>query len=154
MAEYWKADEPRDIAERLLGNHPTVANADFLFVFKDKATKRNGEPVVGRAYTIPDKYKPGMERDYDFIILIGEDVWRELSPKTKNARMDHLLACCIGEEKESTGEMKYKTRKPTVSGFPEVIARHGINWDDQLNKLGAIDLEGKNLAPRGVSEDE
>lgn len=153
VADYYQADEPENIANRLLGNHPTVANADFLFVFKEKATKRGDKRVVGSAFTIPNKYRPGMKRPYDFIIVIGHDKWQELSNKVKMAWIDHLLACCIGEEVQSTGEMRYKTRKPTVAGFPEVINRHGVNWDDDLNKLSVIDLEGKNMAERGFDEE-
>jgi|AntRauTorckE6833_2_1112554.scaffolds.fasta_scaffold00008_62 hypothetical protein len=145
---YWKAAEAEDIANDYLRYHPDLVGANIAFVFKEKATKSDGRPIVGKSFKVPAKYQPLMEenddgtRGYDFMIVLGADIWTELNNDNKEAWVDFLLEQCYGEE-DKQGNMKWKTRKPEVQAFPVILARHGTNWDQGVNKLSVIDIGRK-----------
>lgn len=153
--DYWKAEEPQQMAQQYMKYHPDLMGAHIAWLFKEKASKSDGRPIVGKPYRVPAKYGPLMEvnssgeKGYDFIIEIGADVWTELRNDQKEAWVDYLLEQCYGEENESTGEMKWKIRKPEVQAFPVILSRHGTNWDAGVNKLSVIDMnkEPKIQAP-------
>jgi hypothetical protein len=125
-----------------------LTGANIAFLFKEKATKRDGCPLIGKPFKVPAKYKPLMEEcddgtsGYDFMIVIGADAWTEIGNKSKEAWVDFLLEQCYGEE-DKQGNMKWKTRKPEVQAFPVILARHGTNWDQGVNKLSVIDINRK-----------
>lgn len=147
--DYWKADEPEQLAEDYMKYHPDLAGAQIAWLFKEKATCSDGRPIVGKPFKVPAKYLPLMEenrvgdRGYDFMVVIGADVWTELRNDQKEAWVDYLLEQCYGEENESNGEMKWKIRKPEVQAFPVILSRHGTNWDAGVNKLSVIDMSNK-----------
>lgn len=160
MAEFWRADEPREIAETLMGYHPDLIGAHVAFIFQEKASKNDGQPVIGKAFRVPDKYQPLMElnssgeQGYDFMIVIGLDAWQELGLQAKTAWIDHLLEHCYGEEDEKTGDMKWKIRRPSVNAFPIILRRHGINWDQNIQHLGSLNLDkDEAVAPVTRSSD-
>lgn len=146
MPEYWLADEPAEIAETLFGYHPDLTGAKVGFVFKEKATKNDGVAQIGKAFKVPDKYQPLMmmqndgTRGFDFMIVIGADAWSELGPDAKRAWIDHLLEHCYGEEDDKNGSMKWKLRRPSISAFPIILRRHGIQWDHGASRLAGLDL--------------
>jgi len=143
--EYWKADEPAEIAQEYLGMHPDLVGANIAFMFKTKATKRDGQPVVGKAMKVPARYKPLMEetdtgdKGYDFILEFGADAWQELGQDTKAAWVDYCLEQCYGEEKDD-GTVAWKLRKPEIVGFPVIFSRHGVGWHPGANKLRTLRL--------------
>lgn len=147
--DYWKAEEPEAMATEYLKFHPDLMGAHIAWLFKEKATKSDGRPIVGKPFKVPAKYQPIMEenssgeRGYDFMIVIGADVWSELRNDQKEAWVDYLLEQCYGEETESTGEMKWKIRKPEVQAFTVILSRHGTNWDEGVNRLSVIDMNKK-----------
>ena len=138
--DYWKANEVEEIVEEYMKHHPDLVGAKFACIFKERATTSDGKPVVGKVTKVTNKYKPVMDEDYVYMMTIGADVWVELSQDNREAWVDYLMEHCYGEEKESTGEMVWKTRKPEVMGFPSVIRRHGIDWNHGLQKLAFLDL--------------
>lgn len=143
--EYWKADEAQEIAQQYLGMHPDLIGANIAFLFKTKATKRDGVPVVGKAMKVPERYKPLMEetdsgdKGYDFILEFGADAWQELGPDTKAAWVDFCLEQCYGEEKDD-GTIVWKLRKPEIVGFPVIFNRHGVGWHPGANKLRTLNI--------------
>ena len=143
--EFWKADEPAEIAQDYLGMHPDLVGANIAFIFKEKASKRDGQPIVGKAMKVPEKYKCLMEETdsgdvgYDFILEFGFDAWQELNANQKAAWVDHCLEMCYGEENTS-GEIVWKLRKPEIAAFSVILQRHGVRWDTGVNKLSVVDL--------------
>lgn len=138
--DYWKAPEVEEIVEEYMKHHPTLVGAKFACLFKERASTSDGRPVVGRVNKVTNKYKPFMDEDYVYMMVIGADVWMELDQAKREAWVDNLMEHCYGEEKESTGEMKWKTRNPEVMGFPSIIRRHGIDWNQGLQKLRHLDV--------------
>ena len=122
--------------ERMLQHYPYLVEASILFLYKEKASKRNGHPVMGKVTKVSPVYRTVME--HEFIIQVAYTEWQELSPDRKKAWLDHFLAQCHGEEDEKTGDIKYKVRKPPIGGFPEVVGRHGVEWHPELVRLRAI----------------
>lgn len=139
--DYWKAADVPALIDKYRKHHPSLVGAKFACIFREKAAKSDGEPIVGKAKKVTDKYKPIMEEDYDYIMEIGADVWQELSGAEREAWVDHLLGHCYGEEDESTGEMKWKTRRPEIIAFTDVLDRHGVDWDENLQQLKEVDLD-------------
>lgn len=143
--EYWIADEAAEIAEEYLGLHPDLMGAHIGYVFKTKASKRDGQPIVGKAKKVPEIYKPFMtEQDngdigFDFILEFGADAWNELNRDQKAAWVDHCLEQCFGEEKDD-GTIKWKLRRPSIVAFPVILNRHGVQWDTGVTPLRTLRL--------------
>lgn len=147
--DYWLAGEDvQEIGEKYLRFHPDLIGAHIAFLMKERATKRDGVPVVAQARKVPAKYKPMMQEQpngdfgFDFFIEIGADAWGEISQETREAWIDHCLEQCYGEEKNN-GETVWKLRKPEISAFPVIINRHGTNWDSGVNKLRTLRLNNQ-----------
>ena len=127
-------DAAREIAEKLIPeHHPHLVSARLKYICRDKAAKKHGNLVYGKAYKMSRMYEYLVE--CDFIIEVALEVWNELSPTQRPALIDHLLAHCHGEENEETGDMTWSVRPPTTQEFPEVAERHG-QWHE-----GLVDLE-------------
>jgi hypothetical protein len=149
--DYWKANEINSIIDKYRKFHPTLVGAKFACIFREKAQTSDGEPIVGKVRKVSDKYKPLMQDDYDYMMEIGADAWQELSTSEREAWVDHLLKHCYGEEDESTGEMSWKTRRPEIVAFSDVLDRHGVNWNDNLKQLKKVDLDDPGSS--GSSDD-
>lgn len=138
--DYWKANEVEELVNECMKYHPDLVGAEFACVFKEKASSSDGRPIVGKVTKVTNKYKPLLDEDYVYFLEIGADVWMELSDKNRKAWVDYLMEHCYGEEKQTTGEMVWKTRKPEVMGFPSIIRRHGLDWNHGLQKLAHLNL--------------
>jgi hypothetical protein len=151
--DYWKADGVPALIDKYRKFHETLVGAKFACIFREKAQMSDGEPVVGKIRKVSDRYEPMLEESYDYIMEIGADVWQELSASKREAWVDHLLGHCYGEEDEQTGEMTWKTRRPEIVAFADVIDRHGVHWNDSLKQLKEVDLD-KSLDPSSASSSE
>lgn len=146
MAMYWKADEAEEIARDYMKYHADLVGASVAFLFKEKASYNDGNPIVGKVSKVPERLRPLMEENssgdlgYDFVIFIGADAWVELSRQNKEAWIDYLLEQCYGEE-DKQGNMKWKIRKPSLQAFPAILSRHGVAWDAGVNHLSVLDLK-------------
>lgn len=150
--EYWKADEANDIVQAYLKYHADLIGANLVCIFKEKASKSDGQPIVGKISKCSAKYHPLMEEPYDYIIELGADAWAELSNSQKNAWIDYLMEHAYGVESETTGEMSWKLRNPELMVFPSIIHRHGINWMPGLPKIATLNLQkAEAKAPVKVS---
>ena len=162
-SKYWMVDPedpvgPHALAQDLLGHHPHLADANIAYVFHDKKLPDEGREEaflkLGKAGKISDANKALQgDRPYDFRIQIWYQAWQEIEVSSRRAWMDHLLSHCHGDEEETTGDMKFKIKQPTISTYPEVIARHGINWHPSLAHLNHIPLEGTRQAKTNAMQE-
>jgi hypothetical protein len=148
----WKSDpNVPDSPDKIIGEYikyyPDIVDVRILVVFKEKASKLgNDRLLVGKVSRVSPLvkaliYDPSVdEPEAEFLMTIGADAWQGLTRSQKEAWVDHLLAQCGAEEDEKNGTMKYKVRPPTISTMPEIIERHGVDWDTELYKLTTFDL--------------
>jgi hypothetical protein len=144
--EYWIADEVAEIVESFRKYHADLIGASIGCIFKEKASKSDGEPIIGKITKVSEKNKILMSEPYDYVIEIGNDAWQELNNAQKEAWVDHLMEHAYGEESEQTGDMSWKMRKPEIQIFPCIISRHGINWMPGLPKLATMPFAQKAVA--------
>lgn len=144
--EYWNADEVEDLVRVYMKFHPELVGAKIACVFKEKASKSDGVPIVGKISKVSPSNHPLMKEEYDFKIEIGSDAWLELNPTQREAWVDHLLEHAYGVESETTGDMSWKLRNPELMGFPSIINRHGIGWMPGLSKIPTLQLNATTTA--------
>lgn len=143
--EYWKAEEPEEIAKVLVPKfHSHLATAKLAFLFRTKARANGTKIVLGTASRMSDKLKA--LADFNFIIEIGYDEWRGLDSLQKTALVDHELCHCAGEEDEQNGEMKWKVAPHDVEEFREIVGRYGF-WKSDLKDF----VQSAKAAPEAVA---
>ena len=128
---YFQAETVEQIAAGLIPNyHPELATARILYLFVDKASKRGGKEVLGKAQKVTGWTQFALERD--FMIVVAADKWNELDANQRTALVDHLLERCTGEEDEDDGgAMKWTMRDPDVQEFGSILQRYGA-WHQDL----------------------
>lgn len=136
----------REIAMGIIPKHyPELINCPILYLCRNRAAKAAGEPIPGQIRkSNPTEKHLAQKCGHDsaeYVLTIALDVWNGLLPNQRLALVDHLLARCVADEDEKTGDMKYKLRPPQVQEFPEIARRHG-KWNDGLIQLGD-NLRGK-----------
>lgn len=109
--------------------HPHLAACDteIAILFRDKAGKRGGQVVLGKAGKAPKILDVLGKQEYKFILEIASDEWQQLDPTHRVALMDHLLCMCGVEEDEETHDLKFTIKSPDLHYFREEIKRHG-DW--------------------------
>lgn len=133
---YGEAEEVEKIANNLIANyHPNLASARFRFLFKDKAGKKGGKPVMGTVKKMSDLMVYLV--DVDFMMEIPTEIWNELDNTKRTALVDHLLERCTGEESEENGEMKWGVREPDVHEFNSILRRYGA-WTTELEEFSSV----------------
>jgi len=147
--EHWMCDEndpnsPNVIYREYLQYYPYLVNVPVRFVFKEKAKREEERPTLGKVSKLSPVVQALLhvegEEDPVFLFLIGYDAWLEADRAVKEAWMDFLMAHCVCEENEDDGSLKCKVRAPSIKAFPEILSRHGTNWDSEVNKLSVMDL--------------
>ena len=139
MSDKWKAGpEVNEMINNLIGNvHPHLADIcnDIAVIFKDKASRKGGVPILGKTSKAPAILSVLGEHSYEFVIEIGADCWVNLTEPQRLALLDHLLCFIGGEEDEKTAEMKYHLTSPDVSYFSGEMERNG-NWRADIKPDG------------------
>lgn len=136
---YGEAEEAEKIANHLIATyHPELATARFRYLFKEKASKKGGKPVMGSVKKMSDLMIYLI--NVDFMVEIPLDIWNELDNTKRTALVDHLLERCSGEEDEETGEMKWKVREPDVHEFSSILRRYGA-WTNELAEFSSVAKE-------------
>lgn len=131
--EYGPAESVEEIAQRLIPTyHPELATARIVYIFVDKASKKGGKPVLGKARRVSGVLEFLLEQD--FIVEVALECWNELSERQRTALVDHLLETCTGVEDEQNGEMKWGVREADVREFTSILNRHGA-WTDELSGM-------------------
>ena len=146
---YAEAENVKALAGGLIANyHPELSTARMRYIFVDKASKKGGVDVLGKARKISGPLEYLLE--LDFLIEVALDKWQELSGEQRQALVDHLLEHCTGEEDEKTGEMKWVVREPDVREFASILRRHGA-WNEAL---GAFVLVAQEAGIDAIAEEE
>lgn len=128
MAEYCAAIEVADISRDLIEKyHPALGQAEIVYLFRDKAPKRNGKITLGstRRTSPIEKTLTG----FDFIIWIAEDEWGKMDAKKRRALVDHELSHCGLDENGN-----WTTYDHDFTGFNAVLRRHGY-WSGDLRRM-------------------
>jgi len=133
---YGTADVVEEIAKRLLPTyHSELATARIKYIYVDKASKKNGRLVWGKARRITGSLEFLLE--CDFLVEVALECWDPADDRQRQALVDHLLESCFGEEDEETGEMKWSMRSPDVNEFTSILNRHGA-WNAEL--VGLVEV--------------
>lgn len=134
--EYYAAETVESIAGGLIPNyHAELAGARIMFTFVSEASKKNGKEVLGTSKKLSGFNEWALEAD--FVILVAQDKWNELTENQRMALVDHLLERCTGEEDENSGEMRWKMRDPDVQEFSTILHRHGA-WNEDLQGFASM----------------
>lgn len=124
MTSYFEAsNEVVTIAEGLIElYHPHLMDARIGFLFRDEAATSKGKKVYATARKPPGWMT--VFNDYDFIIEIAEDTWKDLTVPRRKALIDHELSHCFGYEG------KFSVVAHDFEEFNQILERHGLwNWD-------------------------
>lgn len=135
--EYWLANEDINrTTEKLIGQyHPEIATIQLIILFKTKATKAEQEKqqIITVKKVSPLYYN--LIGQKEFIIVISQNEWIELSENEKMISLDSALSRISpevtdsGEFKtdEQTGNFIFKLREPEINEFLEIIDRYGLD---------------------------
>jgi len=143
MEIYKAGAEVMDRVKKLVADyHPHLALIldDIGVVFREKAIEKGGKVLLGATKKAPPLLPVLTDKkfNYKFIIEIGEDVWKELTPAQQTALLDHHLCAMRVEEDAESGTMKCSIRPPDFVGYREEVERHGM-WrpmdDDTLSVI-------------------
>jgi hypothetical protein len=144
--EYWKAEEPEVLGKDLISKfHTHLATAKMCYLFRTKARSKGTKVVLGTAGRLSDKIKA--LADFDFIIEIGYDEWRNLNVTQKQALVDHELCHCGGEEDPQTGGMKWGLLQHDLEEFREIVGRYGFWKTDIKDFVQSVKKDPEAVAP-------
>jgi len=144
-----EAESVESLAQGLIPNyHPELTEARILYVFVDKASKKGGKELWGKAQKVSGVWEFYTEKD--FIITVPADKWMTLEPAQQTALVDHLLERCTGEDDEKTGETKWIIREPDVQEFANILERHGV-WNADLERFVMV---AKDVDISHIAEEE
>lgn len=154
---YTDAAPVRLIASELVPTHHRDLisfGARIEFVWRDKASKKGGKTVLGKARRVSglnaylareDQGIEGEDVPDFFVIEIAEDVWPALTPRQQTALVDHELShCAIDHE---TG--KLVMRPHDCEEFCAVVERHGLWRQDVQEFVNAAKGVQLDLIPGG-----
>lgn len=115
------------LAEDLIRKyHPRLEDARIAIAFQDEATKKNGRLELANTSKVQPKSQPFME--YDFLVVVAEDEWTDLSSNAREALIDHELSHMGGNSSDG-----WKIRHHDIEEFREVLERHGA-WNAGLSE--------------------
>lgn len=122
---YTLAPEVEEVAKGLVAaNHKHLTDANISYVFRDRSWKtRDGKTILGKARGRNELDKLLSTRREDFIIMIGEDRWEEMTDNEREALVDHELCHC-GVMVTNDGSKKFFLRDHPIEAFPENLARY------------------------------
>ena len=144
----WKSGEDiQNQIKTLIGAaHPHLVDIcdDIIVIFKEKASRKGGNPQLGKTSKAPALITLLGERDYQFVIEIGADTWNQLSEKERVALLDHQLCFIGGEEDQKSGEMKYFLNVPDIYYFSSEVERNG-HWRPDLTPAEEEEQESSQV---------
>lgn len=131
--------EPYKILDSVrTASHKKISEARIALAWrKELSPDADGHLVLGKCVKVSDLNKEFTE--YDFIILLNEEVWNdsEFTIDKKRALVDHELchaACAFDENNlpkyDERGRRVFRTRKHDIEEFHEVVQRHGCYKHD------------------------
>ena len=92
------SDAVVELAGKLIGSyHDHLQRAKIAYLFKDKASLSKGKVVVGTASK--SSSRDYLLHNFDFVIVLAEDVWSVLNEIQRTKVLDHELCHCIENDK-------------------------------------------------------
>lgn len=145
-----KYGEPyRLMHEVRTANHNDTIAARIALAWKlREKSDEDGHLVLGRCVKVSDLHREFA--DFDFIIVLNQQVWDDLSfgDDRKRALLDHELCHCAPVLDEDTKEHKrdernrllFRMRKHDIEEFSAVVERHGTYKRD-LEQFARVLME-------------
>lgn len=129
--KYWTAgDDVQDLANEVIReHHPHLQDADILFLFREKASKRNGKLQAGKASKMSSKEKAIAGREYDFKIELAFDLWTLQNDAWRRALIDHELCHCGGNSLDG-----WELLAHDLEEFAAIVERHGL-WNQDVERF-------------------
>ena len=142
--EYKDAPEIQDAAAKLIDKHHShLVEARIKFMFRTGKWELRGRIMYGKAEKVSAKWK--FLTEYDFVIVIGRDIWFANKPETREAILDHELTHCARGEDDKQGNPKWYMAPHSVEDFISIIRRHGL-WDIGLQNIVKAKEEFEQLS--------
>lgn len=118
----------------------------------------DGRLVLGKCKKATDLDRELAE--HDFVILLNQEAWEQLTEPQRLALFDHQLSHCqqvrdeAGRQKEDErGRLVWRIRKHDVEDFRDVIARNGCYTADLADFVRtAVEAKQTPLFPRVAQE--
>ncbi|QIN79622.1 hypothetical protein GBA65_15050 [Rubrobacter marinus] len=157
------ARKAQEVADRLIGeHHGHLQGVTVTAVFVDKVPTSKGRQVWARAKKIgglnaflifaesvrrfasPTEAHEYGDQPHDlFVLEVAEDAWSKLTEEGREALIDEALCSCEIEWDEE-GNTKLAVVGPDVSGFRDVVKRHGL-WREDLEEFVRAGVEQLSL---------
>lgn len=110
-----------ELAERVIEQfHPHLKDARIAIIMRSEAPNTNGRITYGKCKKVSPESQVFM--NFDFVIWLALDRWIMLSPKQKEALLDHELSHCQWDG------LTAKIKGHDVEEFAHIIERHGFWW--------------------------
>ena len=145
--DFWRAEEDvKPIADKLITEcKPELEGVVIVYLFKEKAGKKGNKLVIATARKVTSKEnvvhsfkgKPSI----DFVIEIGNDAWKELDTRQKEAVVLHELCHCAMHSKNEN-EPEPIIMQHEVEEFSVVVELYGCYTHD-IQKFVDKALEAK-----------
>lgn len=130
------------LAEMVAANHPHLTNAKITLVWRRSLKRdKDGLLVLGKCKKASDLDKETVlarsGKECDFVIILNEEAWHDLSDEQREALIDHEL--CHAQvardkdgiaKKDERGRTVYRSRKHDIEEFREIVERHGLYKKD------------------------
>lgn len=129
-----------NIAQNLMIHHPDICDLNFAFVLKDTESPSAG---YGGAALFPEKLKPIVNFDYDFLIWIDGYTAYRAGDEFLTAVIDHQLCHC----RYNAEKRRLYIAKHDVEEFTAVIKRNG-SYLPSLTFAAEAFAEQPSLLPR------
>ncbi len=146
--ELTPAPEVQAIARELIPQyHKHLTQAVIAYVFTNQTRHKHGAIVLGTAQklgvldrylsTVTPNALPAAIAPIDFVIIIGQTEWQELTAAQRKALVDHELCHCTRADDDEEGVPKWGIRAHSVEAFTEEVQRHGL-WKPDVLEFGQV----------------
>lgn len=133
MAEFREAPEVDEVGlDIMVRYHKHLVEAKIRYLYRLGKWESKGRIILGKAAKTSDreKYLTGT----DFVITINFGAWQDLTPKEREALIDHELSHCEYDGTDERGERRWMIVPHDVEDFAHVVGRHGL-WQPDLRRL-------------------
>lgn len=139
--------------------HPHLSEARIVLAWRKNWTSdRDGNLVLGKCQKASDLHR--WLAPYDFVILLNQEAWPELTPAQRLALVDHELChaqVTQGEDgrpkRDEVGRPVFRVRRHDIEEFREIASRHGCYKAD-LEAFVRAALASKDVLPFAGGEAE
>lgn len=118
--------------------HQHLREANIGILWRTTEWYSKGEPVLGDVYMVSgrEKYWSSIveEVELDFLLVINQPKWFELTPAQQTALLDHLLCHCQRGDDKKDGTPTWYKANHDFEGFVAELERHGM-WMPNLKRM-------------------